>query len=275
MALVFAAYAQQNGGRAGFSDAERALTQTFTDLVPGLDTEALEYGLAYNGEEALNATKKFAGSGMFNIWIIDSLHACVPKKMIDLDIGDSRASAALAQLLSQGLPVIDSVISRTPCSVILINHEKEKPNVQFGSPTYTPGGSAPEYYSAMRLRVSFGETYKLKGGAGSLMGHRVKVKLRKSKVGPPGATAEYDIYYAAGERQDNGRYYNTGIDIGSSWLSVLKETEIITITGNKEVIDLETGENLGNEADVVQLLTDDEHPLVQKGRQIVYPDEFR
>jgi recombination protein RecA len=274
VALTFSAHAQQNGGVAGFMDAERALQETFTALIPGLDVEKLQYGQAHGGEEALEITKQYIMSGGYDIWTIDSLRACVPSSLIDIPIGAPAAQAALARLLSDGMPVLDQVISDTKTTLVLVNHEKEKPGVRFGDPTYTPGGTAVEYHSAMRLRVWASTAIKDKDTKRQI-GHKVKVKVRKSKVAAPMVTAEFDLYYHPGVNADTNREVLPGVDIGSSWLDICVQENLLTKSSSGTYIDLETGVKLGTERDMVEAMTDPRNEYVAKAREAVYPEKYR
>src|SRR5690606_36880031 len=132
LGLTFSAFAQMRGGRAGFMDTERALQPTFLQLVPGLDAQALEYGtppdyrrlqnenriakengltqpydeatikkmieqeLDGSGEAALETTRRFIETGMFDVWTFDSVYHATPRSMINLPVGHKNVRAALA-----------------------------------------------------------------------------------------------------------------------------------------------------------------------------------
>lgn len=278
VALTFSAHAQQMGQKAGFMDAERALQETFCELVPNLNTKKLEYGQAHGGEEALEQTRQWISTGGYNVWTIDSLRACVPRALLNIPIGDPAASAALARLLSDGLPVLDMVTSDTECTLILINHQKEKPQARFGRSWYTPGGSAPEYHCAVRLRVWASESYRGKK-SGKQIGHKVKVKVEKSKVAAPHSTAEFDLFYhedvVTGDSALSGVAVKPGIDIGSNWLSVLQEEGLVTKASNGKYVHTVSGDIFGSYNEVVEQLRDPKADLTKEAYEIVYPAAYR
>lgn len=271
-ALTFGAFAQQQGGRLGFVDAERALQPSFLKLVPGLDVDAMFYAQPSWGEEAMEMSKEYIKTGQFAVWIIDSVHACVPKQMADTEIGSSQAQAALARLMSQSCQVLEHVIADTDTVAIFLNHKKHKPGVKFGRDWYVPGGSALEFYGSLRLHVWAKDTYKDKS-SGKRIGHKVRVKVEKSKVSAPYATADYDLFYQAGVRSDTNEPVEPGIDVTSCWLSVLEAEERIKWSGNGYV-DTDTGEKLGSVLEVREMLTDATSPLLVAANELVYPPEF-
>jgi recombination protein RecA len=273
-ALTFAAHSQQQGGRAGLLNVERAPMQTFLQLIPGLDKAALEYGEPANGTQAMEMSRRFLKTGQYDIWGIDSVHACIPDWALEAEIGSSKQRASVAQLMSEALPVLAHIVSDTHTACILINHVKQKPGQTYGRDWYTPGGSAPEYYASTRLHVWASGAYMGKN-LKKQIGHRVKVKVEKSKVTAPFTIAEFDLYYAADTRRDNNRLVTPGIDVVSSWMSVLHEERQITRTGSGDFLDIKTGERLGTEDEVREMLVDPRSELALTANKLVYPEQFR
>ncbi len=281
VAMTFSAHAQQRGGRAGYVDAENALQPTFLQLIPGLDIDALEYSAPNWGEACLNVTKRYVATGLYDVWTVDSVHALVPEALKDVDIGDPKARAALARLMSESVPVLEHIMSETKGVLIFINHKKQKPDVGFGRGWYVPGGSALEYYSSVRLHVWKGKPYYGKdlNGVERQLGHCVKVKVEKSKVAAPFSTAEFDLFYIAGEvkadkdRNEPARTVVPGISLPSQWFAILREEGRIKASGGRYV-DADSGEVLGNRIEVMEQLADEDSNLVKLAKSIVYPAEF-
>lgn len=272
-ALQFSAQAQKMGERAGFQDVEHALQETFLALTPDLDIPALEYGEPANGTEAMEMSRRFLKTGLFGVWTIDSVHACIPAWALETEIGSSKQRASVAQLMSEALPVLASIVAKTHTSCILINHVKQIPGQTYGRDWYTPGGSAPEYYASTRLHVWASGTYIGKESKKQI-GHRVKVKVEKSKVTAPFTTAEYDLYYFEDIRKDTGQLVKPGIDIASSWLWCLLEEKVVTRSSSGALIHLESGERLGTEPEVLETLRDPESELLLEAKKLVYPEQY-
>lgn len=290
MALTFSAYAQQRGQRAGYMDAERALQETFAMLVPGLDLQALEYGMPPGefgkdpepfdgtGESALEASRRFIQTGEFAVWTIDSVAACTPREEMRRSIGDSQASAALARLMRQGLRVLTPAAEQTGCVVVFVNHVTAVPQAGFGRDWSKPADQAFNYFASIQLHVTTGTQYFNK--AGRRIGHEVRVKVHKSKVAAPHAKASYNLYYAEDEVVPKKEQRDViagpvvpGVDLASSWFSVLREEQRLVPTGGA-YIDTVTGERLGDRREVLEMLRDPTTELSVAAHEIVYPSQY-
>jgi len=190
-ALTFSAHAQQKGGMAGYVDAEHRLQPTFARLVRHLNLDSLYYSAPKGGEVALNLTKDFIGTGLYDIWTVDSVHALTPAALRDKDIGQD-TMAELAKLMSVGCQVLDAVVAETNTVCIFVNHMKSIPAVRYGRDWFKPGGTALDYYASVQLRVQ--PTAIFQDSSHRKIGHTVKVTVENSKVAAPFATAEYDIF---------------------------------------------------------------------------------
>jgi recombination protein RecA len=289
MALAFSAHAQSQGQKAGYMDAERALQPTFAWLVQGLDLDTLEYGQPpgvfgedeepYDGtgEAALEASRRFIASGEFAIWTIDSVAACTPREEMKNAIGDSRSSAALARLMRGALRVITPAAEQSGCVVVFVNHVTAIPQAKFGRDWSKPADAAFNYFASIQLHVTQGQIYANKEGR--RIGHEVKVKVHKSKVAAPHATASYDLWYAEDlfvpkdHQRKKGmkeRDVVPGVDVSSSWFSVLQESGRIVASGGRW-IDVETGETLGTREETMALLADPDAEILKRAHELVYP----
>ena len=84
--------------------------------------------------------------------IIDSLPALVPEAQENND--DASPMAMLARMLSAKFPKTIGRCAHKRCTFLYTNQIREKIGQMFGNPEYEPGGNAPKFYSAQRLRFS-------------------------------------------------------------------------------------------------------------------------
>jgi recombination protein RecA len=190
--------AQRAGGLALFVDAEHALDLNHARTI-GVDVDNLIVSQPDYGEQALEVVLAFVKSRAVDVVVIDSVSALVPKAELDGDMGDSHMGLQ-ARLMSQAMRKLAGVVSNSGCIVIFINQVREKIGVMFGNPEVTTGGKALKFYASVRLevrRLSNTDGGQLKEGDLHI-GHRMRVKNVKNKVGNPFRETIVDLMYATG-----------------------------------------------------------------------------
>lgn len=192
------AMAQKLGEFAAFIDAEHALDPNYAKKL-GVDVDNLLISQPDYGEQALEVLLALVKTRAFRIIVVDSVSALVPKAELDGDMGDSHMGLH-ARLMSQAMRKLVGEASKAKCLVIFINQVREKIGMVFGNPEVTTGGRALKFFSSVRLEVR--RLSKTDGGEikeGDIhVGHRMKIKNVKNKVGPPFRETIVDLMYASG-----------------------------------------------------------------------------
>lgn len=220
IALSLIAQAQKRDPEAhcAIIDTEHALDIVYAQQL-GVDLKRMHISQPPNAEEALEIMDSLVRSRGFDVVILDSVAALVPKAELEGDMGDAHMGLQ-ARLMSQALRKLTASISKSKTLVLFINQIRQKIGVMFGSPETTTGGNALKFYSSVRLDIRKTETLKI---GDKPIGNRVKVKVVKNKVGTPFQVAELIINFGQGidkmaELIDFAVLHNV-IDKSGSWYS--------------------------------------------------------
>lgn len=211
LCLHVVAEAQKRGGLAAFVDMEHALDPTYAARI-GVDLNRLYVSQPDTGEQALEITETLVRSGAFDVIVIDSVAALVPRAEIEGEMGDSHVGLQ-ARLMSQALRKLAGAIKQSNVSVLFTNQIREKVGIVYGSPETQPGGRALKFYATVRLDIRRVQAIKV---AGETIGNRTKVRVTKNKVAPPFREAEFDIMFTADEAgiSKTGEIVDLGVDLG-------------------------------------------------------------
>ena len=250
------AEAQKMGGTAGFIDAEHALDPVYAKKL-GVDIDELIVSQPDTGEQALEILDTLVRSNAFDILVVDSVAALVPRAEIEGEMGDSHVGLQ-ARLMSQSLRKLTGSIARSKTLVIFINQLRMKIGVMYGNPETTTGGNALKFYASVRLDIRRAAQIKDRD---EVIGNTTRVKVVKNKVAPPFRQVEFDIMYGEGISR-LGELIDLGVKAGvieksGSWYSYDsvrigqgKENSKTFLSEHPEMIDKIEKEILGRKDDV-------------------------
>jgi len=228
IAIHAMAECQKQGGMCAIIDAEHAFDRAYA-LALGVNVDEVELCQPESGDQALEIADRLVASGAFDLVVIDSVAALVPKAELEGEMGDSKMGLH-ARLMSQALRKMTGTISKTNTCVIFINQLREKIGIMFGNPETTTGGNALKFYASVRLDVRRSITTANSVMNGEIkIGNETTVKVIKNKVAPPFLSTKFDILYGTGIDKV-GEIVDMGVekDIlqkSGSWYSY-KETKI-------------------------------------------------
>jgi recombination protein RecA len=237
IALCTIAQAQKAGGLAAFIDVEHALDRNWA-AKNEVDVDNLFVCQPDHGEQALDVTCSLIESGGFDIIVVDSVAALVPKAELEGDFGDSHMGLQ-ARMMSQACRKLTGPVARSGCALIFINQIRDKIGVMFGSPETTTGGRALKFYASVRLDVR----RKAKVSLGDdNVGNVTKFKGAKNKMATPFRECEVELLF------------NQGFDADGSTFDAAVEAGIIKQSGSWFSMD---GEKLGQgRAQAIKVLKD-------------------
>jgi recombination protein RecA len=178
---------------AAYVDAEHAIDPSYAAKL-GVNVDELLISQPDSGEQALETVDALIDSGAVSTIVVDSVAALVPQTELDGEMGDSNMGLQ-ARLMSQGMRKLRGKAHLKGVTLIFINQIREKIGVMFGSPEVTTGGRALKFFATVRLDVRRKDVI---GEKERPIGHVLKVKAVKNKVGSPMRDALVDLIYGKG-----------------------------------------------------------------------------
>jgi recombination protein RecA len=118
------AEAQKKGGLCAFIDAEHGFDRAYAEAL-GVNVDELDISQPDYGEQALEIADKLIQSGAYDVVVVDSVAALVPKAELEGAMGDSKMGLH-ARLMSQALRKLTAVVHKTNTVLIFINQLREK-----------------------------------------------------------------------------------------------------------------------------------------------------
>jgi recombination protein RecA len=176
-----------------YIDAEHSLDPTYAARL-GVNVDELLISQPDSGEQALTTADALIDSKAVSLIVIDSVAALVPQAELDGEMGDSNMGLQ-ARLMSQACRKLRGKAAANNVTLIFINQIREKIGVMFGSPETTTGGRALKFFASVRLDTRRKEVI---GDKEHPIGHVIKVKAVKNKVGSPMRETLIDLLYDTG-----------------------------------------------------------------------------
>lgn len=176
-----------------FLDVERSWTSEWARTV-GIEPDGVIVSSPDDGEAAFDVARAVVKTEPAGVLVLDSLAAMPPAR----ELTESTGSGPLGQqarMINSGIKLLNAQNDGGWC-VLIVNQIREKVGISYGSPETLPGGKGQRYYAWQIVRVRRGA--KLEEGTGDnkrVVGRMLRIKLDKSKQGPPEAEAEVPFYF--------------------------------------------------------------------------------
>jgi recombination protein RecA len=228
LSLHIVAQCQKQGGIAAFIDAEHAFDPTFAHNL-GVDVDELYVSQPDYGEAAIEVVIALVESKAVDLIVVDSVSALIPKSELEGEMTDA-SMGTHARLMSKAMRKLVGICNTNQVTVLFINQIRMRIGVMFGNPEETTGGRALKFFASVRLevrRMSKSDGGELKDGE-THIGHRLRVKNIKNKVGSPFNQTIIDLLYASGFdiKEDVVEYAaSLGIVTTGAWCTVKGSTE--------------------------------------------------
>lgn len=157
--------------------------------------------------------------------VFDSIASAIPQSMIEKEIDEytMNDTTALARVASTTLKTMAHHAQNFNATFLYLNQIRMKPGVVYGDPTTTPGGSAMEFYSTVRIKLTREKIEEAQKGGKQFVGQTIKMECVKSKLTRPFQRCELDMVY-----DDLGVAH---FDPIGSTLNYLTKNKIIPMSG--------------------------------------------
>lgn len=205
---------QAAGGIAAFVDAEHTLDPKYAAKL-GVDVGKLVISQPDYGEQALTTVEELILSQAISLIVVDSAAALVPLAELEGDMGAQHVGLQ-ARMMSQAMRKLAGIAMKNKVTVIFINQIREKIGVMYGSPETTPTGRALKHYASVRIDVRRKEPITLSGNKEdkNVIGHEIRLKAVKNKVGVPTRETLVKLYYEDGfDKIDNLIEYASDLQV--------------------------------------------------------------
>ncbi len=133
------------------------------------------------------------------IIVLDSIAVLNTPLEVAADIGKANM-APIPRFLSTELKKLTPVVAQANVAFIGINQVRVNLGQMFGDPTTSPGGKALKHACSLMINMApvFSSDSVIKDESGGRVGHTVRAKIQKNKVGAPFKQAEYKVQYTKG-----------------------------------------------------------------------------
>jgi recombination protein RecA len=217
---------QKKGGLAVYIDTENAISTEFLSAI-GLNLKEMLYipletieDIFETVEVIIDKVRSSDKNRLVTI-VVDSIAGASTKTEMAADFDKDGYATAKALIISKAMRKITNHVGRERICLVFTNQLRQKLNAPaFSDPWTTPGGKGIPFHASVRIRLSsIGAIKAKKEGRDEIVGSRVKAKLVKNRCGPPLRECEYEVYF------------DSGIDDYSSWLTVMKEHNLVSQSG--------------------------------------------
>lgn len=131
--------------------------------------------------------------------VLDSVAAMQTPMEIDAMIGKQNM-APMPRFLSTELKKLTPALADANVAMIFINQVRVNPGIMYGNPESSPGGKALKHACSVMINMApmSGKDNIVEDDNEDKVGHKVKAKVEKNKVGAPYREAIYTIKYTEG-----------------------------------------------------------------------------
>lgn len=196
---------QKAGGTAVLIETEGAYDPVYFDLLGG-NSDALIVVYAETVEDVFNKIKSICEFALANKlsnvsigW--DSIAMTGTDHLVK--VGMDKRDMSKAEAMSRGCSLIRERVRGAGICLVAVNQVREKID-KYASGPQTPGGTGYPFYASQRIetRLCTGDEKQIRDGSNEneILGHRLRVWVEKSKLGPPMRYVKLPFYLHDGKK---------------------------------------------------------------------------
>ncbi len=185
---------QKKGLKAVYIDHEYSLDLGYLAAL-GVDVDNLIISQPDCIEDGYQIFCDLVETGKIGTVIFDSIAAAQTRKELEGDVGD-QTMGVKAKLNAVTFPKITMLLKKHNAVGLMVNQNRVKIGIAYGSPIYDPGGEAVKFFPSIKIEVN--QSTKEKGDDGDIVGNLIKIKCTKNKTARPFMEGEYTINYGTG-----------------------------------------------------------------------------
>lgn len=182
-------------GHSLFVDAEGTLDIDWVKTC-GVSDDSYTLVRPQYGEQTADVIEKALLDNCFDLIILDSIDALLPKKLIESSLEDGQRMAARAALVGDSFRKWNNSRMRIEgggATLLTLNQLREKPTI-YGNPLYEPGGNAQRFYNEITIWLKKGkieDNSELGESSTALLGGNTV----KNKTYPPSMEFAYNLIF--------------------------------------------------------------------------------
>lgn len=149
------------------------------------------------------------------IIVLDSIAVLNTPLEVAAEVGKANM-APIPRFMSTELKKLTPVVAQANVAFIGINQVRVNLGQMYGDPSTSPGGKALKHACSLMLNMApvFSSGSVIEDDAGERIGHTVRAKIQKNKVGAPFKQAEYKIEYQKGVVETHEEVFSLAVDYG-------------------------------------------------------------
>lgn len=149
------------------------------------------------------------------IIVLDSIAVLNTPLELAAEVGKANM-APIPRFMSTELKKLTPIVAQANVAFIGINQVRVNLGQMYGDPSTSPGGKALKHACSLMLNMApvFSSGSVIEDESGERIGHTVRAKIQKNKVGAPFKQAEYKIEYQKGVVETHEEVFSLAVDYG-------------------------------------------------------------